>query len=271
MSTQFQTDSEPLMEKSWRKAPSQGQIWLSKTVVQRALLSMHIKLWPQVNLLEIENHLLGAYSYASSDPIDFSRSGILQTGAWNYLREEITVALIRRRGVRMGQIFDFHSQTGCRRVNPSDQITYLLAKIINFSFEDNSERQTLQERRLLWQSLRADIDRWEATLPQNFAPFSLAVQRDDPFPAIWMLQPCHVAAQQYRAVAEILLVLYNPSPESGHLSHRNLTVVENQALQICGTAWTNVDEAARVNAFGPLAFCGRDISYRRRDEEFIDY
>lgn len=30
---------------------------------------------------------------------------------------------------------------------------------------------------------------------------------------------------------------------------------EEQALQVCGAAWTNVDEAARVNAFGPMAFC----------------
>jgi hypothetical protein len=64
-----------------------------------------------------------------------------------------------------------------------------------------------------------------------------------------------VAANQYKAVAEMLLVLHDPSPEGGHLSHRSLAFVEDQALQILGTAWTNLDEAARVNAFGPMAFC----------------
>jgi hypothetical protein len=64
-----------------------------------------------------------------------------------------------------------------------------------------------------------------------------------------------VAAHQYKAVAEIFLILYDPSPQGGHLDYRNLTSVEDQALQICGSAWTNLDEAARVNAFGPMAFC----------------
>jgi hypothetical protein len=141
--------------------------------------------------LDIDNHLLGAYSYASSDPIDFSTFGILQTGAWNYLREEITVALIQRRAVRMGQIFDIYRQNGCRFVFPSDQISYLLAKTINFCFESICERDTLQERRLQWQSLRADVNRWQKSLPLGFAPFSLAVKANNPFRSIWMLQPYH--------------------------------------------------------------------------------
>jgi len=40
-----------------------------------------------------QRHLLGAYSFAVSEPIDFHTRGLLQAGAWNYLREEITVAL----------------------------------------------------------------------------------------------------------------------------------------------------------------------------------
>ena len=64
-----------------------------------------------------------------------------------------------------------------------------------------------------------------------------------------------VAAHQYKAVAEMFLILYDPSPQGGHLNYRSLTLVEDQALQICGSAWTNLDEAARVNAFGPMAFC----------------
>jgi hypothetical protein len=145
----------------------------------------------EVGSLEIENHLLGAYSYASNDPVDFSGSGILQTGAWNYLREEITVALIRRRAVRMGQIFDSYLQIDCKHVSPCNSISYLLAKIVNFGFEDSSEQQTLWERRTLWRSLRTDLDKWEADLPHDFAPFSHAIRAENPFPSIWLLQPYH--------------------------------------------------------------------------------
>lgn len=53
----------------------------------------------------------------------------------------------------------------------------------------------------------------------------------------------------------MLLVLYDPCPEGGHLSIRSLNFAQEQALQVCGLAWTNTDEAARVNAFGPMAFC----------------
>lgn len=69
-----------------------------------------------------------------------------------------------------------------------------------------------------------------------------------------------MAAQQYRAVAEILLALYDPYPDGGHLSHRSLKFAEEQALQVCGLALTNENDAARVNAFGPLAFCTHLLS-----------
>lgn len=89
----------------------------------------------------------------------------------------------------MARIFGTFSQVDCRFVFPSDEISYLLAKIINFAFEVHSEQQTLRERRLLWQSLRADLDRWKANFPQTFAPFSHAIKAGNPFPSIWLLQP----------------------------------------------------------------------------------
>ncbi|KAK8200591.1 hypothetical protein M8818_005905 [Zalaria obscura] len=51
-------------------------------------------------------HLLGAYSFADGEPPDFNNRGLLQAGVWNYLREEITMALECRKPVRMGRIFD---------------------------------------------------------------------------------------------------------------------------------------------------------------------
>lgn len=64
-----------------------------------------------------------------------------------------------------------------------------------------------------------------------------------------------VASLQYFAVAEMLLTLFNPSPASGHLGKADLEFAEDRALRICGLAQTNDDVSAKVNAFGPLAFC----------------
>ncbi|KAI1616484.1 hypothetical protein EDD36DRAFT_415380 [Exophiala viscosa] len=212
---------------------------------------------------QIQSHLLGAYSYATSEAIDFSEPGMLQTGAWNYLREEITVGLIQRRGVRMGQIFDGHLQRGPHKIHPSDSITYLLAQIINFCFPDPSLQTSLQDRHTLWRSIHADFMAWKADLPSTFEPFSLAAKPGDPFPSLWMLRPWHVA--------EIMLALYDPCPTGGHLGPRSFRFAEEQALDICGLAWTNEDDSARVNAFGPLAFCGRYLSLQHHQKELEEY
>jgi hypothetical protein len=42
-----------------------------------------------------------------------------------------------------------------------------------------------------------------------------------------------------------------------HASGRasNISLVRDEALKVCGLAYTNQDVAARVNAFGRLTFC----------------
>ena len=72
-----------------------------------------------------------------------------------------------------------------------------------------------------------------------------------------LTQSMAVASQQYMAVAEMLLTLFNPSPAGGHLGRADLAFAEDRALRICGLAQTNDDVSAKVNAFGPLAFCKR--------------
>ena len=64
-----------------------------------------------------------------------------------------------------------------------------------------------------------------------------------------------VAAQQYFAVSEILLRLFNPSPGKRRIGQVDLDFAEDRALRVCGLASTNDDVSGRVNAYGPLAFC----------------
>ncbi|KIW18130.1 hypothetical protein PV08_02418 [Exophiala spinifera] len=219
----------------------------------------------------VESHLLGAYSYAVSEPIDFSETGISQAGAWNYLREEITVGLMRRRGVRMGQIFHNHLENDPYDVSLPNRITYLLAKVINFCFIEPHLQALPASRQATWRTLNSEFVAWKAELTTSFVPYSSAAKSGNPFPSLWMLRPWYVAAQQYRSVVEILLTLHDPLPVGGHISRRSFAFAEEQALVICGLAWTNDDDSAHVNAYGPLAFCGRYLSRRHHQEGLVAF
>ena len=140
---------------------------------------------------EEQSHLLGAYSFAVSQPIDFTNYGLLQAGAWNYLREEITVALQYRRPVRTGRIFESHeTKTGGDDMIAND-ISYLLAQIINFCFPLPSDHSTQEDRIVDWQSIHSDLLEWKNALPPSFEPVSTAPKAGNEFCSFWMLRPWH--------------------------------------------------------------------------------
>jgi hypothetical protein len=60
-------------------------------------------------------------------------------------------------------------------------------------------------------------------------------------------------------VAKILLALSKPHMDNSQLRNldleQNRELIQENALKVCGLAFTNENIAARVNAFGPLAFC----------------
>lgn len=93
----------------------------------------------------------------------------------------------------MGQIFDHHMEVRPNGILPPDQISYILAKIINFCFADSAEISTSLERMECWRSLDQRLQQWLASLPTSYAPFSNSTKEDNPFPSLWMLQPCHSA------------------------------------------------------------------------------
>jgi len=87
-----------------------------------------------------------------------------------------------------------------------------------------------------------------------YIPFTCTCQKLFQPSEIWV-----VAGEQYCSVAEILLALSKPNTDI--LQFRILGIEQSQgiiqghALKVCGLAFTNENIAARVNAFGPLAFC----------------
>jgi hypothetical protein len=136
-----------------------------------------------------QRHLLGAYSFAVADSINFEYHGLLQAGAWNYLREEITVALECRRSVRIGKIFESYTADAIADDMQANRISYLLAQVINFSFPNISERTSQEERLSEWQRLRAELLIWKGGLSSDFEPYSTAQKSGNVFASLWMLRP----------------------------------------------------------------------------------
>lgn len=138
-----------------------------------------------------QRHLLGAYSFVISDSINLRDCGLPQAGAWNYLREEITVALECRRPVRMGDNFTWEGKGELTDDMLANLMSYHLARIINFCFAVHPVHTLPGNRVLAWHDLRSDLTTWRDSLPSTFNPFSIAAKPGNAFPSLWMLQPWH--------------------------------------------------------------------------------
>jgi hypothetical protein len=68
-----------------------------------------------------------------------------------------------------------------------------------------------------------------------------------------------VAGEQHLSVAAILLELSKPQQDTSqfgmHGREENRAAMESYILKICRFDFTNDKVSARVNTFGPLAFC----------------
>jgi hypothetical protein len=137
-----------------------------------------------------QQHLLGAYSFASSSHIDTKVRGIAQSGAWNYLREEITMALELRRAVRLGSKFDYAAIDDWPDDIWAHSITYILARVVNFCFDATNE-MSFAERKETWEYLSECVSDWCSNRPKSFNPFSGAPKPGNAFPSIWLLRPWH--------------------------------------------------------------------------------
>ncbi|KAL3425378.1 hypothetical protein PVAG01_02169 [Phlyctema vagabunda] len=221
-----------------------------------------------------QRHLLGAYSFVVNDYTDMATRGLFQAGAWNYLREEITVALECRRKVRISNSFNFQWRDDLDDDMQANAIALTLAKVINFAFDNEAsspsasspesipEHVDENDRITTWAHLINEVREWKKNLPASFEPYSTAPKPGNMFPSLWMAKSHHIAAQQYWSCCEVLLSLANPLPGA----EPDLGCAESHALRVCGLACSNENMAATVNSFGMLAFCGRFLTqpYHRR-------
>lgn len=116
---------------------------------------------------------------------------MLQAGAWNYLREELTVAPECCRLVRISRDFEYQAYENMPDDMQANYVSYLLARIINLSFGDQVESILLENRLVGWHSLDAALNVWKSRLPAAFAPYSTVQIAGNVFPSLWMLRPWH--------------------------------------------------------------------------------
>ena len=102
-----------------------------------------------------------------------STTGLLQAGAWNYLREEITVALECQRPVRLNVHIDVRTASSQSESMHANTITYILARVINHCFTriDTNPGQFDNDE---WMDLNDLLIFCNDNLPPTYKPYSRA-------------------------------------------------------------------------------------------------
>ncbi|GFG27531.1 hypothetical protein IFM61606_07572 [Aspergillus udagawae] len=157
-----------------------------------------------------QNHLQGSYSLLASHPIEIE-SGLLSAGFWNYLREDITVALIEKRSL-MIQLPDepLPTRTECDD-DLANRITYLLGRVLNRCLLRDAVPLGQSE----WNDLRDQLEHWRTSLSSSFDPILTPhLLPNSSFPSMWTTSGWHAAGLQYYHTAMIILWLAEPCPSS---------------------------------------------------------
>lgn len=134
-----------------------------------------------------QNHLQGCYSLLASRHIHLT-ADLLSAGYWNYLREDITVALIEQRGL----MITFSDQNAppepTEDADFANHVTFLLGKIINRCLSVDSQALTALE----WEDMKANLDKWRSSLPSSFDTIQTpGLGKQSSFPSIWALRSWH--------------------------------------------------------------------------------
>ena len=135
-----------------------------------------------------QSHLHGSFSFLVGQQINLG-SDLLSAGFWNYLREDITVALIDKRPLKI----DLSTVWMPRPVEDDDwsnMISLLLGKVINICLGDDARTVSFSE----WKSLKDQVDEWRRSLPVSFEPVSPLPTGGPPkssFPELWLFRGWH--------------------------------------------------------------------------------
>lgn len=135
-----------------------------------------------------QNHLLGSYSFVSSQGIRIIGSDLYSAGFWNYLREDITVALMQKRPLKIDLTMIQVAKEPEEDDDWANHVTFLLGKIINQCLGS----ENLAIGALEWSSLMAEAQTWKDTLPASYTALSPPPgSSHSNFPTLWLLNGWH--------------------------------------------------------------------------------
>ncbi|KAI1117482.1 hypothetical protein F5Y14DRAFT_402761 [Nemania sp. NC0429] len=226
-------------------------------------------------------HLKGAFSLAlqCQNFLDRSAGGLLHSGFWNYLREDITFSLFRNCALKI----KLDSIAALGNVSSDEDhlnsISLILGRIINAMIGSTSEMAGDT-----WEAMRSCLKAWLSALPAHFEPFSRAALPSlFRLPTVHMLKPSQAASRHYFLVSCAVLAIHaqNPLEVNGLMSFASSMgiligtvttkedLLERIGLEICGIAFTSNEPSVLVNAFGPISYCAKYIRIEASRQEVV--
>ncbi|TPR08774.1 Glycolipid 2-alpha-mannosyltransferase family protein [Aspergillus niger] len=222
-----------------------------------------------------QSHLQGCYSLLATRHVHLT-ADLLSAGYWNYLREDITVALIEHRGLMITLSDQDAPPQPTDDMDFANYITFLLGRVINRCLAVDSPPLDIIE----WKALKADIDQWRSALPPSFDTIQTpGLKTRSNFPSIWTLRSWHGNISCHINPFNVLLLTYPVS--TLHYYHTAMGILwlaqpaawplkalqriddmdclrqrlDYHATEICALAISSESASVWVNAFGPVAFC----------------
>ncbi|KXH26973.1 hypothetical protein CSAL01_11046 [Colletotrichum salicis] len=207
------------------------------TIILRVLEEIDVNTLGQ----DTHGHLLGIHAFVNAGD-RFLMPGTLTAACfWAGLRQEIYSAVINQQVVRMNlghAIVD-------RSATPADDFIWAnraivhCADVLNFCF--GSEAGSV----LQWGQLEMANREWKNALPPSYTPIFFRERTDEEaFPEVWYQKACHIIAVQHHILAEMYLVLFNPSiPRVGggrKAAEKRLTQqIQDLLRSLCGIGMCN--------------------------------
>ena len=190
-------------------------------------------------------HLSGAFALTINRSHSLREISLARAGFFNFMREDITFSLINRCPLKL-DMKDIAVPHASRDEDQLNVATLYLAKVINHLFTAGNAADSVPPS-------HESYGEWQSSLPTRFTPyFEPAFSHHHKIlPTIRMLRDCHVAVLQYCLVLDSVLKSINPATEE------NEAKLHQNAVRLCGLAFTPDSPAVMVNSFGPISFSCR--------------
>lgn len=132
-----------------------------------------------------EHHLSGSYGFISQGLRLIGRD-LFSAGFWNYLREDITVALMKKRPLKI-DLTTIQAPTELIEDDDwANHITYLLGNIINQCLGSDMMATNTEQ----WSALMTEVQAWHRSLPSSYTAIS-PNNTQSSFPTLWLLNGWH--------------------------------------------------------------------------------